>query len=1426
MCLHCEQELEFTKEQLDLLFVRKSIVLPSQEEQEEREEFDEQEEQEDLDDQEEPGEAGGQFIPPESSMDVSLSPFSSLELDAVDIGAPLSEQEKLAKEAEARRKKREKKELEESKRNLLERLNSDEVIDADYLLFNKAYARCLIREHLMSLKQQHRWTFGYLDEDSKERNVNRQQQDFNATLIGNDSPNGSVRYVDVAGALGPITKDEEDGTPNPFSEFDEQRLSNVVNELLPAFESMLRYRNTSLKVKEIEIMNELQVMGEGGLKSTKKDELNSNLEEIVELGVDDLWGKVEAKRMMQSEYGQLPGQLYTPQPYQLPLRVSAPPRVGKSATALLMASFAKRFGMVSMYSVFPNKIAPISEMSKKLHRLGWRGQTVMTDVVEEAKKAEQGKPATADTLRIPGVPNAVKKEQKHTRMRFEWMTIDELIPTGTEDSTVFGNRGKIADLVLYSSTQTADCMKMGAAVATWRKTKRVVFHIRDEAQSLAQGIDNKIVPSHSDYVPPPQTLQFLRYYYGNLFGLNCLVTATLFPTFLEEDLWGFLGTTGQNARAGLALSASVSQIKSTLGFNYLPKVLPAIKPYVSDGYIGVSHLEAWKYNTSAESVLFRNKSTGNEQLIKYTVNGETKEIYVFSGVEEGGVAELQYGASHNGVAIDGTSKPVEATFAFQQEAELQNELRKERKKSKKKITIKQQEEDAKAQKIYDERMAKGKEALKILGGKDYAKLAYAGITGQRTASQGALYADGGGSGDGADGATSPSSNSSSSSSNDPSYTPSGNTDLNPQQALQLQEMHYNNDKFAIDAHFKDWLENASEGTIYSYKGEGQTNISASTKDVLVPMYLGALNSKVKDEQMISFIEHFGVLAHNRTKKARRTGQRGQTIATANDSKTSSNEYGVAFLLYQSVLKTREDFKNATSNVAIGKPPMRFHDDTEIDDDDGVLQGAGWKPGEGASSTPSFVLTAFIYDPNHGRNLSTDAQSEEMNAAPAFQVVRFTNAESAITACWNDNSVSKIAILGYGMLSAGLTVQTVFPSPLDPSQIMARTRGERRQKIENNVETYNRIYCAKHLALATTTTSTLDKQLQLAGRTFAELKGYAAPLGWKIQVLGVKSIVDTLTNYSEMEELLADINTPKSLLEQRKRVNGEEEEEDKEEEARIEEVPMSDAMSDAGSDSTPSRAAANAASLAAAFPVVRKLTLAEALKESFDATLVSTNDLGSLGKVGIRRGEFSSILGLTAEVAARRAKAATEARKKAKESNIKSKKKKDELARKELAKALRSETSPEEDATAMRETVEGLVAVVDEMDSEMNTDDETYQENKEIFDLAKSMMREGRMQKRGRENDDQSDQPSQPAAASAESLPQPSQPARAGNPGKRRAQNELQDDKKDDPGKKRRVVIDLGASLAAALRAHPHLPNLISTSEGKKLRVLCHLVQYW
>ena len=1296
---------------------------------------------------------------------------------------------KRSEESKARTKKKK-----DEKAKLMEKLSEEGILNSDPVLFNKQYARCVLAEHLISIKAQHIRTF--------------------------KATNSSVKFVDVAGALGPITVDEK-GNPDSFGTIDDERLKHVVEELLPSFESMLRYRNTVLKVKEIEITDQLTMIGAGAKKSSKRTELASALADIKSLDIDDVWGVVDAKRMLQSENGQLPGQLYTPQPLHLPLRVSAPPRVGKSATALLMSSIAKRCGMTSLYSVAPHKTTPIAEMTKKLHRLGWRGGVVMKRLIKEINDSDLVK----DT---PEQQKKKKDENTHTSMRFNWLVIDDLVPTGTKSKSVCNpntnDKSMPIDMILYSSEEATDVMKIGAVLAGWRYSKTVVFHIRDEAQSLAMGEENPAVSCHQNFIPPPLTLQYLRYYFGNLYGLNCLVTATLFPTLLEENLWGYFGSVGQNANAGLSLSASMREIRQTLGFVYLPKVVQAIKPYVSPGYIGVSHMRAWTYKRSkpAKKLQDVNRNDLPDEDVTYTVtleNGteETRYIFHTKEIEKDVVASLQYGAAHSGLQIDHSSKPVESTAGFREEQRYREE-----KRLKEGTNVSQRKQKKNA--IESAEYAK---AVTRRGKQKFVDLDLA-LTGRRSKRSSNTSSSTG------TGSTGSSSQSVSTGvqqpvfdkedepddDDDPSdnYTPDGRSNIRETQVDQFSEMLVNTDKLSIDEHFEDWLYNAKEDNIHKFKGDDQT--METTNDKLVPMYLGALNPKVIDEHMISFVRHFGVLCHNRTKETRlpfltprqqAAKAKAEAKAEANpegnanappapvplDTKTPAKDFGVAFLMYQSVFDSRKKIEESTSKFG---DPIRFYmergdtsedgtvDDGEIEKDKGVTD-TDWKPGEGAKSETKFSLAAFIYNPDFAKNLSSNAVSEGLNAEPAFRVVLYPNAETAISAIWQDYQISKIAILGYGMLSAGLTIQSIVRSPKNHNKLKKKAKSQDRQAIDKEelkVEGYDRIYCARYLALATSDDASLDKQLQIAGRTFAELKNHEAPKNWHIETLGVENIVDTLVQYSEMESLLSDINTPTALMNSRMRWNKTE----------------SDFIASDGDrmrSGTP-----NSEAQAEQSDETRALTLPEALKESFDSVLMTTNAYGDLGEVGVRRGDFASILGLTNAVAKQRAYAALQARKNVtnKETRRKTREERDAFARKYIADKAGNDDA--EKQAQVEEELEG-----DQEDPEDPEGNEAMASEGVVAMTSELLTQAGALPAgKGTKRPSSSTTPSPPPKKSLKTpIASPTFP----NP---------------NPALNPAPTSSVKGNIGYVVRNSPNLPNMLKNSRGAKLKLLQEIVDFW
>ena len=214
--------------------------------------------------------------------------------------------------------------------------------------------------------------------------------------------------------------------------------------------------------------------------------------------------------------------------------------------------------------------------------------------------------------------------------------------------------------------------------------------------------------------------------------------------------------------------------------------------------------------------------------------------------------------------------------------------------------------------------------------------------------------------------------------------------------------------------------------------------------------------------------------------------------------------------------------------------------------------------------------------------------------------------------WNEHKISKIAILGYGMLEAGLTVQSIVDAKKNVPD------GRRTMEVE-----YKRIYCPQYLALASAQAASLDGQLQIAGRTFVELKNVARPENWKIQFLGVDGMLEKLVRYSSMETRLAKINSE----------NG------------------------------------------------QNIALYQAMKQSFGARLMAQDALGSIGVVGVRRGDFGSILGLTPAAAAKRALAAEKARERALKEGVQDQEQIDEFAEEEYRQVVEEERQQMEEEQA-------------------------------------------------------------------------------------------------------------------------------------------------
>ena len=363
-------------------------------------------------------------------------------------------------------------------------------------------------------------------------------------------------------------------------------------KLLPSFRSMVCYRETMLAFKEVD-----------------------NAEVGSMSNVSKKWAAA-ASHLRKSSQGMLPGHLTNHQPVFLPLRIAAPPRVGKSAIALLTASLAVRLKMVVLYSVSPNKILPVKEIKDKLKKVGW------ADNFLDMKSGTEINDAVSDV-------------------------------TG-------GNR-TVQDIYFYSSDEVADIRHAGEFCGRLRKTNHVVLHIRDEAQSLAKKLTKG---PHSEFAPVPLELTWLRAYYGNEFGLNCLVTATHWPTLLEEDMWGFIGSTQQmKDRFGASFSqnsvgSTTRLINREVGAHYLPLLVPALCPAVSKSYAGVFKATA---------------SGGNKQecLVDFGQWLEAEDADVVAAIDKEAEAEL----ISDGVLLESSAKkqPTTTTKSGRQSKSIPSE---------------------------------------------------------------------------------------------------------------------------------------------------------------------------------------------------------------------------------------------------------------------------------------------------------------------------------------------------------------------------------------------------------------------------------------------------------------------------------------------------------------------------------------------------------------------------------------------------------------------------------------------------------------------------------------------------------------------------------------------------------------------------------
>tara|TARA_Y100000389_G_scaffold245_1_gene187 strand:+ start:723 stop:6503 length:5781 start_codon:yes stop_codon:yes gene_type:complete len=1007
------------------------------------------------------------------------------------------------------------------------RIKVEDLQRSQVVVFNTHYARHLLAEHIISLKKMHVRAMRY---------------------------NPKAAFVNVAESVGKFDEANPDLATN-------KELQNVVDKLLPIFESMVKYRNTILWVKRLEAAGDAvmakQLERDVGVQNLAKGEkvrvAGSNivaLDAIIQGSVKRAF-KIDARLLIQYEHGRMPGQLYTPQPFILPLRIAAPPRLGKSATALLAGTLAKRLGMVTFYSVSPNKKVPISELQQKLIRIGWRNTWSSTNNDNKARPIVPAAYGGADDAYKQANSKTTaetvgNKERVCVNMHYAAYPI-EAVPKGSGtdcDPEVWdmpdpdpklkqgvkrkkvGSRTleptatSLIDMIIYSSDTTEDPMRVGAILSEWRHREHVVFHIRDEAQSLAKEEKNPERPCHRRDVPPPQQLAYLRKYFGNLFGLNMTVTATHFPTLLEENLWGYFGSVGQNRRANMAAAATVATIRNQVGANFLPKLVPALIPYKPKGYIGVEALEAWV----PVDIRLR-KGWNKEDSVALTDFGAG-----YTASASKGTGELEDSQLDPEILPDATSASSIAAPSFAmhgdstklvQTSSIGVSTRSRSAVSRQRDGADLENRTAKEQKAdLDEDQAAGKlDELSV-----YANLPDApppaapsppAASGKRKKKDtDADYMS-------------------------PEEKKAAQLEAKRQQALT--------DLKNISQHWMEFYAANAKDIDELYEPKRATG----DQYVMVPMYIGALNNNIKDTGMVSFMRSFSRDAHAAFKKEGYTSQ-----YLAGNSGSIKRRFGCAFIIFSTTLKTRADLVDTNIKVLESQTGDIPYFPTAPANNATVVYKACEMSSFGGSTPMNKSAVVCVYDPTEPENGEIASGTE-----PKLYCFFTSAADKAIEHVWEKykGTISKFSVLGYGMLEAGLTVQTYLPANTPHS------------------EGKQHMFCPLYVALATSDSAPLDAQLQIAGRAFVDLKEREKPPKWRIQLLAIKDRAESLLNYDKMEERFANIG---------RKVDGDEEQDE-------EQMPMY-----------------------------------EALKRGFGTRIVGLNSLKTLGVLGVRRGEFARILGLT------------------------------------------------------------------------------------------------------------------------------------------------------------------------------------------------------
>ena len=125
----------------------------------------------------------------------------------------------------------------------------------------------------------------------------------------------------------------------------------------------------------------------------------------------------------------------------------------------------------------------------------------------------------------------------------------------------------------------------------------------------------------------------------------------------------------------------------------------------------------------------------------------------------------------------------------------------------------------------------------------------------------------------------------------------------------------------------------------------------------------------------------------------------------------------------------------------------------------------------------------------------------------LSVTKWTTAEEAIRTTQKKYNIHKTMVSGYGMLTAGLTIQTsLLRDPEWTSRMLS----------DPKVGTVDIHWVPRYMAMSATDPGSIDTEYQIIGRSFVDTRHNKLPDWWKVNFLGARTTYPMVKLYSRLE----------------------------------------------------------------------------------------------------------------------------------------------------------------------------------------------------------------------------------------------------------------------------------------------------------------------